>query len=126
MCGEGPVEKCSLFDDDPEYDPSVWDSDDDSCYGEGDPPDMLLFLHQNRHAYRRQDALDALPGVLQYCMEQFRAELEKYPLETAIRRHEWMIESLGFQTAKDLVLWAKADGERWQWALEQRRGFVHG
>ena len=63
MCGEGPVEKCSLFDDDPEYDPSVWDSDDDSCYGEGDPPDMLLFLHQNRHAYRRQDALDAAIGI---------------------------------------------------------------
>ena len=120
-----PIIKCPPFEDDPEYDPSVWQSDDDSCC-EGEPPDMLLHMHQNRHAYRRQEALDFLPVVLDYCMDQFREELKNYPLETAIRRHEWMLHSIGFQTAKDLIMWSKADPERWLWAREQRRGFVHG
>lgn len=98
--------------------------DDFDMCGEGNPPDVLLFLRRDYPTYdpRAMELLHFYSMAIDFANEILQEELKTYPLKKALQRHEWALIALRFETVDDLVKWACVDKERYEW-LRSYRGY---
>jgi len=100
-----------------------FDDNFDMC-GEGYPPDVLIYLHENYPANdpSANEIIRFYNVSVDFLMSLFREDLSKFPLEYAIKRHEWALTALRFKTIKEVIDWASADADRMEW-LATCRGY---
>lgn len=100
-------------------------NDDFDMCGEGYPPSVLLFLHREypTNDPNSKELLYFYGLAVDFANEILREDLQKYPFEKALKRHQWALTALRFESINDLEKWASEDAEILEW-LRSYRGYL--
>lgn len=98
--------------------------DDFDMCGEGYPPSVLLFLHREypTNDSNAKELLNFYGMAIDFANEILQEDLQNYPLDKALKRHQWALTALRFESIGDLEKWASVDTETYEW-LRTYRGY---